>query len=158
MAYLRSLGTLAAFAVVGVALLPGAALAQFGGSLPRNDFTWTWGDSGDAARRFAPDFSLSGGEGGFRCDLSGRLRLGSQWSRMDIRQLENDLRVSTFFVRSAARTMNVLDQRRELDWATLDCRKPAESEPDAEAEQEQLDRERQKVIEEMRRRRERQRD
>ncbi|MBN1238490.1 MAG: hypothetical protein JXB36_08300 [Gammaproteobacteria bacterium] len=138
-------------AAAAVQALP--AHAQFGYSLPRNDFTWRWGDADETARRRSSDFSVSGGEAGFRCDLQGELRLGSRWTPGDIRQLENDLRVSAFFIRSAAEAMNALDLRREIEWATLDCRKPAESEPDPEAEQEKLDRAREKMIEEMRRRR-----
>lgn len=131
------------------------AQAQFGATLPRNDFTWMWGDTNEAARRRLSDFSVTGGEGGFSCDLQGKLRINSRWTRSDIRQLENDLRVSAFFIQSAASAMNTLDLRRELDWATLDCRKRGATETDPETEQENLDRAREKMIEQMRRRRER---
>lgn len=133
----------------------GAAHAQFGFNLPPDDFTWTWGSSFDESRRGLSDFSARGSESGFNCDLTGKLRVSSRYTPADIRQLENDLRVSMFFIQSAANTLNVLDQRRELDWAVLECIKP-DSEPDAEKQQQRLDRARERMIEEQRRRRERQ--
>jgi hypothetical protein len=155
MATHKLLGPLAALLVAACAH-PIAAHAQFGVNLPRNDFTWMWGDSQDTTRRRVSDFSVTGGEAGFSCNLIGKLRISSRWSRSDIRQLESDLRASMFFVQSAANTMNVLDRRRELEWATLDCTKPAQTEADEEREQQRLDRARERMIEEQRRRRERQ--
>ena len=107
--------------------------AQFGTgfpgqmNLPQNDFTWTWGDR-NSTRRGIEDFSIFGSEAGFRCDLTGKLRLGSRLSRMDIRGIESDLRSSMFFVRAAVNAMNDLEAQRELGWATLECEKPQPAE------------------------------
>lgn len=100
-------------------------------NLPQNDFTWTWGDQRSAGRGFG-DISIFGVDAGFRCDLTGKLRSGSGLSRMELRELENDLRASTFFVQAAANAMNDLDVRRELDWAKLECKKPQAAEEDQE--------------------------
>ena len=128
--------------VVAVALLSSplflpTASAQFSTgfpgqtNLPQNDFTWTWGNQGSARRRIE-DFSIFGYEGTFRCELTGKLRLGSRLSRMDVRELESDLRASSYFVSAAANAMNDLDARRELEWATLECEKPQAAEEDQE--------------------------
>ncbi len=126
-------------------LFPTTASAQFSTgfpgqtNLPQNDFTWTWGDQRSAGRRI-DDFSIFGYEGVFRCELTGKLRLGSRLSRMDVRELESDLRASSYFVRAAANAMNDLDARRELEWATLECEKPQAAEEDQEDQEEREER------------------
>ncbi len=116
-------------------LLLNTASAQFGTSfpgqtnLPQNDFTWTWGNR-NSARRGIDDFSIFGNDAGFRCDLTGKLRVSSRLSRMDVRKLESDLRASNSFVQAAADAMNNLDARGELDWATLESEKPQPVEED----------------------------
>ena len=41
-------------------------------TLPKNDFVWNWGEVSPRASGAAmPDIEISGGEGGFRCDLDG---------------------------------------------------------------------------------------
>ena len=99
-------------------------------NLPQNDFTWTWGNR-NTTRTGIDDFSVFGTEQGFRCDLSGKFRAGSRLSRMDVREIERDIRASNYFVQAVTNAMNDLDARRELDWATLKCEKPksAEEEP-----------------------------
>lgn len=103
--------------------------AQFSGgfpgqmNLPKSDFTWTWGRKPNGEVRFE-DFSVLGNELSFRCDLTGRLRIGSRLSRMDIRNLENELRGQMSFIQSATYMMNNLDANRELEWATLECKLP----------------------------------
>lgn len=125
---------LKAVLVLAVVLLSNAlflntASAQFGTgfpgqyNLPQNDFTWTWGDQ-DSAGRGVDDFSILGNEAGFRCVLTGKLRIGTRMSRMDMRALEDDLRANMYFVRAAANAMYRLDASREIDWATLACEKP----------------------------------
>jgi hypothetical protein len=101
----------------------------FGGQmdLPKNDFTWTWGNQRNAGRGM-DDFSMFGSEGGFSCDLKGKLSINSRMSRMDVRSLESDLRTKMNFIQAAANAMNGLDAQRQLDWATLDCKKPKRSE------------------------------
>ncbi len=117
-------------------LMLNTADAQFGFgipgqmTLPQSDFTWTWGNR-NARRTGIDDFSVFGTEQGFRCDLTGKFRAGSRLSRMDVREIERDIRASNYFVSAATNAMNDLDARRELDWATLKCEKPksAEEEP-----------------------------
>ena len=62
-------------------------------NLPQNDFTWTWGNRSSAGRGM-DDFSMFGDDSGFRCDLTGKLRVGSRMSRMDMRDLESSIRSS----------------------------------------------------------------
>ncbi len=40
-------------------------------TLPKNDFVWNWGEVSPERRFGHPDIEVSGGEGGFRCDLDG---------------------------------------------------------------------------------------
>lgn len=145
----------AAFATLLAPLLVGSARAQFGigMSLPDNDFTWTWGDQRTGG--MIEDFSVSGAEAGFRCDLTGKLRLGSMSGR-EIRALEDQLRGSIFFVRNAANAMNALDLRGELDWATLECVQPKPREADAEKRAEREAKALEKAARERERRRARQ--
>jgi hypothetical protein len=146
----ESIGTAAAVLVVAFVGLP--AHAQFGAfpvNLPKDDFTWNWGDVERSRGRNFPDFSMTGNEGGFRCSLEGKLRLGSNYSPQAMRQLENDLRSSLYFIQEAANTMNSLDLRRDLDWATLDCDKPEASQADLEKQQQSLDKAKEKALKKM---------
>jgi hypothetical protein len=130
----KSIGIIAVV-LLSVPLLLATASAQFnsgfGGQmqLPQDDFTWTWGNRNSAGRGFE-DFSMLGGEQGFRCDLSGKLRSGTRISRMDVRAIESEIRANTYFVQAAANAMNNLDAQRELDWAALKCEKPKSDEED----------------------------
>ena len=49
-----------AAALLAAMVAPGAAEAQFGGfvNLPRNDFTWVWGDQDDAERGRGRDINV----------------------------------------------------------------------------------------------------
>lgn len=122
--------------VVAVALFSNTlflnpASAQFGyglSNLPQNDFMWTWGRNVDAGG--ITDFSMIGNERAFRCNLMGRLRVGSRLSRNDVRQLENSIRDNLSFVRAATNAMYNLESRGELDWATLECVTPEPTEAD----------------------------
>ena len=96
-------------------------------NLPQNDFTWTWGGR-RSSRRGIEDISIIGNQAGFRCDLRGKLRVGSRLSRMDVREIESDIRSSMSFVQAAANAMNNLESRGALDWATLECIKPQPAE------------------------------
>jgi hypothetical protein len=100
---------------------PEAAQAQWGVNLPRGDFTWVWGDQRRAEARRGADFNLSGSDRGFHCQLHARLRPSSRLTRMDVRQIENDLRTAMSFVDAVVYTMNGLDYNRHIDWAVLDC-------------------------------------
>jgi len=151
--------------VVAIALfcspfLLSTASAQFGTgypgrmNLPQSDFRWTWGDRRSQADRGGiEDFSTLGNEGSFRCDLSGRLRIGSQFSRTDIRNLENDLRQSPFFVQAASNAMYTMEARGQLDWAALTCEIPQPTEDDQAARDKREARAMEKAARELERRR-----
>jgi hypothetical protein len=123
-------------------------------NLPKDDFTWIWGDREDAALSRFEDFSVQGGEAGFRCSLTGKLHPGARLSSMEVREFENDLRSSLSFIQASAETMYVLDQQRQIDWAKLDCSKP-EGTVDEEKSQERVDKALEKALRDQARRRER---
>jgi hypothetical protein len=151
-----------AAAAVAAALLlgkPFAAEGQFGlYTLPNNDFTWHWGDMREGARRSFEDLSASGSEAGFRCDLTAKLSPGSRMSPVDVRTLENELSTRLDFIYAVSEAMNYLDQTRELDWATLDCKKPEAAPVSEEERAERESRAREKMQRELERRRARERD
>lgn len=124
---------------------PAGAQIAFPGlaQLPQGDFAWRWGRE-ERIGRFG-DFSVTGGEQEFRCQLKGKL-LGSTLSTVEIRQMENDLAGSLYFIQEATNTMNVLDQRGELDWATLDCTKPQPTPLDEQKRHEIEEKARQKAV------------
>lgn len=131
----RSIPAFAAISVLG-ALGHSAANAQLGSifgqvNLPTSDFTWFWGNQRDADLGRASDFSVSGSDTGFLCELTGRLGAGSRLSSMEVRSLENDLRTSSFFIQAVANTMYTLDQQRDIRWAKLVCAKPEAAELDS---------------------------
>ncbi len=111
-------------AAAAVALLGGPpAEAQFGlYQLPQQNFVWTWGKA-EGHTGFS-DFDIDGGEAGFRCKLTAKIRYSSDLSPTDISQLETSLRTSLQFIYDVSNTMNQLDFQRELDWAQLSCQKP----------------------------------
>jgi hypothetical protein len=141
--------------LLGPLLLSAVAQAQFGFTqLPRDDFTWHWGDPEDIAR--FEDFMINGTDGPFRCELTGKLSPASRLSRADVQNLEADLRGRLDFVQAAAEAMYYLDVQRELDWATLACTRPDPSEVDPEEKAEREARAKEKALREQARRRERQ--
>ncbi len=146
-------------ALLGALLFAPAAEAQsIPGfvNLPRDDFVWIWGDREDAlANRFS-DFTVSGGEAGFRCDLTVKLHPASRLSPPEVRELENDLRTSLAFIQDSAYAMYALEQRRDIDWALLDCDKPDQRELSEAEREERVNRALEKARAEQQRRRERQ--
>jgi hypothetical protein len=110
----------------------GSANGQFSSfpgqmNLPQNDFTWTWGNQ--RSNQGGPtEISMFGNDSGFRCDLNGKMRIGSRVSRMDLRSMENDIRGAMSFITAATYAMNDLDGQRALEWATLKCVKPQREE------------------------------
>ena len=149
--------------VVAGALAALPARAQFGTSfpgfftIPKDDFTWIWGDLEERDLKRRPDFDVRGGEASFRCELTGELRVSSRMQQPDIRQLEQTLTTSLAFIQESAQTMNILTQQLDLDWARLECKHP-EVDEDAAAEQERLDRAVEKAIRARERRRAREDD
>lgn len=135
-----------ATALVLTAVFQSTANAQFGFpgivSLPRDDFTWTWGELREF--RLSTDFDLVGVEAGFRCELTGRLSPSSRMSQTELRTFESELSSSLYFIRATAEAMYVLDYERELEWAQLACIKP-ESEVDEEKTQQKVDKAREKA-------------
>ncbi len=142
------------------ALALGPAAAQFGlYQLPKNNFIWRWGDSREDGKQTGfPDLDLQGTESGFLCHLTARFRASVSMSTVEMRQLESDLRTRLDFVYAVAQEMNYLDQMRNLDWATLDCKHP---EPTPLSEEKKAEREsaaREKMLRELERRRAKQHD
>jgi hypothetical protein len=120
------------------ALGASSAHAQFGNyQLPQNDFVWNWGANPDRQAGFE-DFTVTGGEGGFHCELKGKINPGGTLTPTQLHQLEDQLRARIDFIYASSTYMNQLDQQRELDWAKLSCAKPEQTPATA---QEKADRE-----------------
>jgi len=118
----RALAPITAAAIA--VLTATAAHAQFGYyQLPKNDFTWNWGDAERKAGKFE-DFMVNGSEGGFNCELTGKLSGASRMTPSDLHTLEDQLRSRLDFIYASSSVMNQLDQSRDLDWARLQCAKP----------------------------------
>jgi hypothetical protein len=131
----KAFALVAAIAAAGFA--ESAAHAQFGYyQLPANDFVWNWGNP-ERSIGFE-DFTVTGGEGGFHCELKGKVSPGSRMTPTDFRALEEQLRSRLDFIYATSSYMNQLDQQRELDWAKLSCAKPQAA---PSTEQEKADRE-----------------
>ena len=137
-------------------LLPAAA--QLGlYTLPSNNFIWNWGETGESGkRRGAADLDVNGNESGFLCHLTARFRVSVDLSEPDLRQLEGQLGTRLDFIYAAATTMTYYDDMRQLDWATLDCRKPEPGPVDEAKRAEREDAARAKMLRELERRRARQ--
>jgi hypothetical protein len=148
-------------AALGAQLLPlPGADAQLGlYTLPKTDFIWNWGQAmGEAQRRGVPDIEISGGEGFFRCDLTARMRLSSTLSTTELREIEMQLRTRMDFIYAVSEYMNELERNIVLDWATLDCKKQEGDNADASTRAERESEARDKMLRELERRRERQRN
>ena len=143
----------ALIAAAAVALAATSAQAQIAYyQLPQNDFVWNWGANPDRQIGFE-DFTVTGGEGGFHCELKGKLNPGGTLTPTQLHQLEDALRARIDFIYASSQYMNQLDQQRELNWAKLSCMKP---EPTPATAQEKADREakaREKMQKEIDRRR-----
>ena len=135
----------------------GAQLGLY--TLPKDDFIWNWGDRDIEKRRFGvADIEVSGTESQFSCDLTARMRPSTSLSPSEIREIEYNLRTRLDFIYAASEAMNYREYQRALDWATRDCKKhdpePASAEERAERESEA----REKMLRELERRRQRQRN
>jgi hypothetical protein len=139
-------------------LLPTAVGAQGFYTLPKDDFIWRWGDVAEGQeQRGMADIELSGSESFFQCDLTARLRVSSARTQSETRDLEMQLRQRLDFIYAASEYMNYLEQTRELQWATLDCKRQGDDEnasPEERANRESAARD--KMLRELERRRERQ--
>ena len=126
-------------------------------TLPKQDFVWNWGDVAlEQRKQGLADIDISGTESFFRCDLTARMRAGNTLSQPEIRGIEQQLTTRIDFIYAVSEAMNYLEANRDLDWATLDCKKQeaAASSPEERAERE--DEAREKMLRELERRRERQ--
>jgi hypothetical protein len=139
-----------------LALVPAAA--QFGlYNLPNNNFIWNWGATGESGkRRGMADLDLDGTEAGFLCHLTARFRVSVDLSPTEMRQLQTDLGTRLDFIYATSTTMNYYDQMRQLDWATLDCKRPEAGPVDEAKRAERESAAREKMLKELERRRARQ--
>ena len=149
--------TVLAAAFVLAMVVPGAAEAQFGGfvNLPRNDFTWVWGDQDDAERGRGRDINVRSIDRGFDCTLTAALSPSNRMTTMDIRQLENNLRTAMDFIYYSANTMYSLERSFDLDWGKLDCARMQPTEADEDKQQERVNRALERARREQAERRER---
>jgi hypothetical protein len=149
--------TLGLGACAMLALAHEAAHAQFGFiMLPKDDFTWNWGEIREGQSRDHADIDVTGYDQGFDCHLTAKLRPSSNMTISDIRDAEMQLRQALEFVRASAEYMQYLDYQRTLEWATLECKQPK---PEQVTEEEKLEREtkaRERMQREVERRRARQ--
>jgi hypothetical protein len=154
----RILSVLGAPAVVASAIA-GSAHAQvspFGQlSLPETDFTWIWGNLERARGR--EDLSIRSADSGFQCTLKAGYAPGSRLTMEQERELENQLTTALYFIQESAYTMNALEQRRDIDWATLNCVRPEPNVDEAE-QQERLEKLRERALRRSERRLERRDD
>ena len=122
--------------------------------LPKENFVWAWGRAqGVDGRSGFQDFNIIGSDGGFRCQLTGKMSISSGLGRTEARALEEQLRASLFFIQESAYTMNVYDSSRSLVWAILDSKKSESTETEDDlAEREAKARERAERARERRRR------
>jgi hypothetical protein len=143
-------------AVAAAQLLLTAVEAQGFYTLPKDDFIWRWGDFNEGQQRGIADIELHGSESFFQCDLTARMRVSSSRSPSEIRELEMQLRQRLDFIYAASEYMNYLEQTRELQWATLDCKRQGEDESSPEQRADRESEARDKMLRELERRRERQ--
>jgi hypothetical protein len=127
-------------------------------TLPKDNFRWDWGETNFEERRGTADIEMTGYESFFRCELSVRFRPGTSLTPTDVRAIETSLRGRLDFIYGASETLNQLDRVRELDWATLDCKKSEGAPIDAAKSAEREAEAREKMQRELERRRARAQD
>jgi hypothetical protein len=127
-------------------------------NLPKADFKWHWGNT-DLERRFGhADLEMSGGESFFDCELTARFRPTANATVSYIREIRDSLSTRLDFIYAVSETMYYLELNRDIDWATLDCKKyePEPRSPEASAQRQ--DEAREKMLRELERRRARERN
>jgi hypothetical protein len=100
-------------------------------------FVWNWGNVEKTGAKFE-DFTVNGGEGGFNCELKGKLWGVSRMTTTDLHTLEDQLRSRIDFIYASSNTMNELDRNGDLEWGRLACSK---MQPKQLTDQEKADRE-----------------
>ncbi len=106
----------------GATLFPGLA------TVPDDDFTWVWGNVDRALQGFSPNLSMEGADSDFACRMTVRLAISHRLTDTERSQLERDVERSASFIRGASDAINFLHQRRDVDWARLDCARDEEAE------------------------------
>lgn len=146
-------------AASGALLLALPAAAQFGTAfpgiytLPRNDFTWFWGEPTERDLGRRPDIKVSGVESYFRCELTARYRVSVDMTPNEEREVERQLSTSIAFIADSTNLMNQLDYNIQLDWGRLACIRQTDEEVSEEKQQERVDRALEKAIRARERRR-----
>jgi len=150
---------LALAAPAATLLFATGAVAQFGlYTLPRSDFRWNWGET-NLERRFGQaDIQMRGSESFFDCELTARFGASSNMTHADIRAIRDSLSTRLDFIYAVSETMYYLEQDRDIDWATLDCKKYESEASSPEASAERQNEAREKMLRELERRRARARD
>jgi hypothetical protein len=100
--------------------------------LPDDDFVFTWGKPpGSLNERQRPDFTIRGVEQSFQCTLTGAFKVGSRMRDFyNIREFEQSLAGTLYFVQEATARLNQLDLSNDLDWALMNCVIPETFEED----------------------------
>jgi len=126
--------------------------------LPAEDFVWNWGNRSGAFAEGGPrrpDFSITGGERGFSCTLTGAFSLGSRMRDFyNLRAFEQQLSTTLYFIQDSTYELNGYYSQNQLDWATLDCKIP-DNVVSQDKQQERLDRAVERALRDRERRRER---
>jgi hypothetical protein len=149
---------LALAAAAAMLLLATGAAGQYFYSLPNADFTWHWGEK-NLERRFGhADITMNGGEANFDCEFTVRFRPTSNMNTSDIRAFRDSLATRLDFIYAVSENMYYMEQDRDIDWATLDCKKFEAQPRSPEESAQRQDEARAKMLRELERRRARQRD
>jgi hypothetical protein len=126
--------------------------------LPNADFRWNWGEVREDKRFGQPDIEMTGGEANFDCQFTLRFRPTADMTVTAIRDFRDGLARRLDFIYAVSEQMYYLEQNRDVDWATLDCKK-FEAEPKTADEiAERQNEAREKMMRELERRRARARD
>ncbi len=112
---------LAALAVGDAARAQAATLFPGLATAPEEDFTWVWGNFDRALQGFSSDLMMEGTDQEFACRMTVRLATSHRLTDTERAQLERDVERSSSFIRGASDAINFLHQRRDVDWARLDC-------------------------------------
>jgi hypothetical protein len=108
----------------------GQIATQFPGlaTIPDDDFTWVWGNFDRALQGFSPNLTMEGTDRDFACSMTVRLAVSHRLTDTERSQLERDVERSSSFIRGASDAINFLHQRRDVDWARLNCARDEEAE------------------------------
>jgi hypothetical protein len=134
------------------------AAAQYFYQLPNADFKWNWGEVREDRRFGHADIDMTGGEANFDCQFTLRFRPTANMTVTDIRNFRDELGRRLDFIYAVSEQMYYLEQNRDVDWATLDCKKFQAEPKTADEIAERQNEARDKMLRELERRRARARD